>query len=369
MEILANKNISKLDLSNTGIDKIPPEVFQLKNLKKLNLSGNNISIIPKEIENLSKLETLDISKNKIKVFYSKLCTLKRLKILNLNHNQIKTIPKQICNLKKLISFHIGYNVIDILPLELFEIVTLRELDVGNNKISILPEEILQLTFLRKIWLNNLHISKFPMDSILEMKNLSNIYCFGDIKSKGTLDASFDILQKIKGNSIKELSRVRVIENIIKQNDKNMDEVKSIFISYSHEDKEWFKRLKVHLKVIKHLKFELNVWDDTRLKTGDKWKDEIEKAIKEASIVVMLISADFLASDFINEKEIPDILKKVELEGVRILPIIVEPCLFELSVLSEFQSVNSPTKPLSKLPKSEAEEYLVKLSGEIIELVR
>lgn len=369
MKILANNNTTKLDLSNRGIVKIPPEVFLLRNLKKLNLSGNNISSIPKEIENLSKLETLDISKNKIKVFYSKLCTLKRLKILNLNHNQIKTIPKQICNLKKLISFHIGYNEIDILHLELFKIVTLRELDIGNNKISILPKEISQLVYLRKIWLNNLHITNFPIDSILEMKNLSNIYCFGNLNSKGTLDTSFDILQKIKGNSIKELNRVRIIESIIKQNNKNMDELKSIFISYSHDDKEWFKRLNVHLKVIKHLKFEFDIWDDTKLKIGDKWKDEIEKAISKASIVIMLISTDFLASDFITTKEIPDILKKIELEGVRIMPIIVEPCLFEHSVLSEFQSTNGPNSPLSRLSKAEAEEYLVKLSRQIIEFVR
>lgn len=128
---------------------------------------------------------------------------------------------------------------------------------------------------------------------------------------------------------------------------------NIFISYSHSDKKWLERLQKHLKVLsKHFEL-IEYWDDTKIKGGDKWKKEIEDAIAKANVAILLVSTDFLSSDFIATDELPPLLRKAEEEGTRILPLIVAPCAFTLSEISDFQAVNSPEKTLTDLGSDEA----------------
>jgi hypothetical protein len=76
-------------------------------------------------------------------------------------------------------------------------------------------------------------------------------------------------------------------------------------------------------------------------------------------VVLLISADFLASDFIAEDELLPLFAAAETNGVIILPLILSPCLFdEVEGLSKYQSVNPLSQPLSKLSEGEQDDYLV-----------
>lgn len=147
---------------------------------------------------------------------------------------------------------------------------------------------------------------------------------------------------------------------------NEDDLRNpkVFISYSHQDREYLDRLNVHLKPLAREGL-LDIWQDTRLKTGDEWKAEIEKALSDASIAILLISADFLASDFIVDNELPPLLSKAEVEGTRILPLIVSPCRFSRDVnLSRFQATNGPKTPLSGMVHAEREAVYDHLMSEI-----
>jgi hypothetical protein len=62
---------------------------------------------------------------------------------------------------------------------------------------------------------------------------------------------------------------------------------------------------------------LDCWDDTHIQPGDDWKEEIRTALDRAQAAVLLISADFFASDFIDETELPPLLAAAEAKGVRI----------------------------------------------------
>ena len=142
----------------------------------------------------------------------------------------------------------------------------------------------------------------------------------------------------------------------------------VFISYSHEDIEWLKRLQTFLKPLEREGL-FERWDDTRIKPGAKWREEIENALASAKVAVLLVSADFLASDFIVEAELPSLLVAAEAEGAVILPVIVRPCRFAKTLdLAQYQSVNPPDKPLSTLGEAEQEEYLFKVAEAIEEAV-
>ena len=123
---------------------------------------------------------------------------------------------------------------------------------------------------------------------------------------------------------------------------------SAFVSYSHVDKECLRRFQVHVRPLEKLG-EIEIWDDTKIKAGDKWKERIEAELDQAVIAVLLISADFLASDFIVDNELPPILAAAEAKGTRILPVILKPCRFSRDEnLSQFQAINDPNKSLLSL---------------------
>ena len=131
-------------------------------------------------------------------------------------------------------------------------------------------------------------------------------------------------------------------------------INSLFVSYSHNDREFLDRLLVHLRPLEKEGL-VDVWEDSRIRAGDKWKVEIEDALKRSRVAILLISADFLASDFIVDNELPPILTKAESEGTRIIPVVIKPCRFLRDKnLSQFQAINDPHNPLINLAEGEQE---------------
>jgi hypothetical protein len=143
----------------------------------------------------------------------------------------------------------------------------------------------------------------------------------------------------------------------------------VFVSYSHADVKWLERLRVHLKPLER-QGALALWDDTRIKPGTRWRDEIRNALEHARVAVLLVTADFLASDFISTNELPPLLRAAEKRGTLILPVIIKPCRFEQTEgLSQFQAVNSPSKPLVAVRSARREEMFWTLSRLIEEALK
>ena len=109
---------------------------------------------------------------------------------------------------------------------------------------------------------------------------------------------------------------------------------------------------------------VDLWSDRRIRAGDNWRREIIDALESTKVAVMLISADFLASDFIINVELPMLLKRSMELGAEIVPIIVNHCMFEESDLSAYQAINDPRKPLSSLSPSQQEEVFLKLARRV-----
>ena len=140
---------------------------------------------------------------------------------------------------------------------------------------------------------------------------------------------------------------------------------SIFISYSHEDAKWLKMLIIHLTPLEP-KGMLERWDDTRIKSGQEWRIEIAKAIESAKVAVLLISASFMASEFIMNSEVPALLSKAKDHGTVILPVLISPCIFE--PLSQFQAVNSPTRTLVEMDRGARDRVWISVVKRITEVL-
>jgi hypothetical protein len=143
----------------------------------------------------------------------------------------------------------------------------------------------------------------------------------------------------------------------------MAERTDVFISYSHYDNYWLERVKVHLRPLAR-GGKLVVWEDTKLRGGDNWEEEIEKALAKTKVAVLLISPDFLASDFIDSDELPPLLKAAQEEGATILPVFVSDCDYGHSVLAPFQGINSLGRPLKRLSEGEVDAELLKLTQRV-----
>jgi hypothetical protein len=198
----------------------------------------------------------------------------------------------------------------------------------------------------------------------ECKTADRPYFFEHNKLKRRLENNIDEIEC--ENSFKRVNIRNLIDEVVGEtNVRN-----KVLVSYSHKDKDWLKRVQTHLKVLEHEGITVNLWDDTKIKAGTKWRDEITKALTAAKVAILLVSTDFLASDFIQTDEIPPLLKAANKDGATILPLILKPCRFTKNAeISTFQAVNDPAKPLSKLEEHEQEEILLELADRIAELMK
>lgn len=101
----------------------------------------------------------------------------------------------------------------------------------------------------------------------------------------------------------------------------------LFLSYSHKDEADKEALVTHLRVLQSTGM-IDLWVDDRIGAGTDWLVEIEKAINQAQVAILLVTAHFLTSNFILYEEIPRLLKRRRDEGLVILPVIARDCAWE-----------------------------------------
>ncbi len=80
----------------------------------------------------------------------------------------------------------------------------------------------------------------------------------------------------------------------------------IFVSYSHQDKRWLELIKKYLTKLVQ-KGEIDLWDDSRIEAGEEWKKKILEFLESARAGLLLVSQDFLDSEFISGIELPLLL--------------------------------------------------------------
>jgi hypothetical protein len=133
-------------------------------------------------------------------------------------------------------------------------------------------------------------------------------------------------------------------------DQQPDAAAHVFISYSHQDRNWFKRLRTMLRPVER-RFPGAVWSDTEIKAGDRWAREIEQALASATVILLLVSPSFLASDFIDQNELGPVLAAAAEGHKKILWVLLSQCLWNQTAIKDYQPAHDISRPLNQLNAS------------------
>jgi hypothetical protein len=99
------------------------------------------------------------------------------------------------------------------------------------------------------------------------------------------------------------------------------------ISYAHDDYGMFGTFKTHLRAVERA-FDVRFWSDERINAGDPWDPAILREIEVADVCVLLVSAAFMASDYIYDREIPAIRERKRSGGALVVPVILKRCAWQ-----------------------------------------
>jgi hypothetical protein len=121
--------------------------------------------------------------------------------------------------------------------------------------------------------------------------------------------------------------------------------RSAFVSYSQRDEPHRQRLDIWLAQLRRNKL-ISVWHDRKILPGQEWDREIDKNLESADIVLLLVSPDFLASDYAYGREMLRALERHRSGSATVVPIILRPSDWQNSPLSSLQALPSQGRPVS-----------------------
>lgn len=119
---------------------------------------------------------------------------------------------------------------------------------------------------------------------------------------------------------------------------------NLFIAYAREDKELINRLEKHLVPLKRLDL-INIWHDGLIEPGGNWNEEIKARLASSDIILLMISIDFIASDYCYEVELKESLTRHNRNEVKLIPIILSHCDWEDTVFSGLQVLPADGRPV------------------------
>jgi len=139
----------------------------------------------------------------------------------------------------------------------------------------------------------------------------------------------------------------------------------IFYSYSHKDRDLRDRLAVFLAPLKHKQM-ITEWSDQEIMPGDLWDGEISRKLDEANLILLLVSPDFLASEYCFSVEVERAIARRKRGEALVVPILLKKCLWEDSPFSELQLIPRDAKPVVGWPS--IDEGMTTIAEELRKIV-
>ena len=119
---------------------------------------------------------------------------------------------------------------------------------------------------------------------------------------------------------------------------------TVFFSYSHKDEELMEELATHLRILENQGI-IRGWHDRKILPGQEWNREINKNLETSDIILLLISAEFLASKYCWDVEIKRAMKRHEDKEAIVIPIILSPCLWHSAPFGKLQALPKDGVPV------------------------
>jgi hypothetical protein len=119
----------------------------------------------------------------------------------------------------------------------------------------------------------------------------------------------------------------------------------LFYSYAHEDEGYLTRLRTHLTMLKR-ENRISEWYDRKIIPGDEWDLEIREQLERARVVLLLVSADFIASDYCWGTEVRRALERHARNEAVVIPVIVSPADWHSAPFGRLQALPADGKPVT-----------------------
>jgi internalin A len=169
--------------------------------------------------------------------------------------------------------------------------------------------------------------------IMEKKNISTLQEVTD-EDVLTLNVA-DLLNGV------DLEGTRKPETMKDLNKKSL----RLFYSYSHKDEALRDELETHLKLLQRQGL-IQPWHDRRIAPGQEWKDEIDTNLERADIILLLVSADFIASDYCYDIEMKRALERYEAKEAEVIPVIIRDCSWQSAPFGKLQALPKDAKAVN-----------------------
>lgn len=122
----------------------------------------------------------------------------------------------------------------------------------------------------------------------------------------------------------------------------------LFFSYSHRDESLRDELQKHLSILQRQGF-IETWHDRRIAAGSDLSREIDQHLETADVILLLVSSDFLASDYCYDIEMRRAMERHEAGEVRVIPVILRPCDWHDAPFGKLLATPPDGKPVTRFP--------------------
>jgi len=213
---------------------------------------------------------------------------------------------------------------------------------GNNKTNLLKRLRATLNEIFKSYKNKKPELRYRIRAYGEISDQECLY-LPERKILAHIQRNEPYLDEIELEKI-YLNKTAEDYSIEVPNKKKSSTIK-IFFSYSHKDETYKEELDTHFTALKRSQ-KIKTWNNCEILAGQTWSDEIERELSEANIILLLISADFIASDYISEVVIQKSLQMENIGKARVIPIFCRPCDLEGMPFTQLEGLPNNKKPIS-----------------------
>jgi hypothetical protein len=193
-------------------------------------------------------------------------------------------------------------------------------------------------------------------SIVEAAQIGSVLREGkrpiaDAAARAWLDSDFDMLLSCLRPGNVNFEKASAMAGAVDEKGKqgSLSFPLKVFVSYSHADEQLLRRLLPHLASLRN-QGRITDWHDRRSSAGTDWKGKIDENLLTAHVILMLVSSDFLQSEYCQDVEMRQALDRHSRNEARLVPIFLRPCDWEHEPFAAIQGLPKDAKPVTRWSK-------------------